>query len=153
MFNPKVLPEPLLEFGDAGCHIDPRVGLIDYGPLQPIAGDRVRIGAIGTAETADGFPQFIERCQTGIEGKKSPLTNLYPPFPEIGNQNPFRCTFEVDAAARRIIPVRDIERIVVIPKQSDAVRAAAELFAEQASARARISGIASASGEGHCGGT
>jgi hypothetical protein len=98
---------------------------IKYGPLQTIAGDRVRIGVIGTAETADGFTQFIERCQTGIEGKKSPLTNLYPPLPGIGNQNPFRCTFEVDAAARRIIPVRDIERIIA-PKQSDAVRTTAD---------------------------
>jgi hypothetical protein len=133
MFNPKVLPEPLLEFGDAGRHVDPRVGLIEYGPLQPMAGDRVRIGVIGTAETADGFAQFIERCKMGIEGKRSPLTNLYPPFPGIGNQNPFRCAFEVDAGARRIIPVRDIEQIVAIPKQSDASRAAAELFAEQAS--------------------
>ena len=132
MFNPRILAEPLLEFGDAGHHVDPRVGLIEYGPLQPLAGDRVRLGVIGTAETADGFVQFIERCKTGIERKKSPLTNLYPPFPGIGNQNPFRCSFEVEAAARRIIPVRDIERIIAIPKQSDAVRSAAELFAEQA---------------------
>jgi hypothetical protein len=133
MFNPKVLPEPLLEFGDAGCHIDPRVGLIEYGPLQPMPGDRVRIGVIGTADTSDGFTRFIERCKTGIEGKSSPLVNLYPPFPGIGNENPFRCTFEVDATARRIIPVRDIERIVAIPKQSKAVEVAAELFREQAS--------------------
>jgi hypothetical protein len=134
MFNPKVLQEPLLEFGDAGLHVDPRVGLIEHGPLQPVAGDRVRIGVIGTAETADGFARFIERCKTGIEGKKSPLLNLYPPFPGIGNQNPFRCTFEVDGAARRIIPLRDIERIITIPKQPDAVRAAVALFAGQAGA-------------------
>jgi hypothetical protein len=134
MVNPKVLKEPLLEFGDAGLHPDQRVGLIEYGPLQPMAGDRVRIGVIGTAATADGFAQFIERCKTGIEGKKSPLINLYPPFPGIGNQNPFRCTFEVDAAVRKIIPMRDIERIIAIAKQPDAVRAAVALFAEQASA-------------------
>lgn len=132
MFNPKVLPEPLLEFGDAGFHVDPRVGLIEYGPLQPIAGDRVSIGVIGTADTADGFAQFIERCKTGIERKNSPLTNLYPPFPGIGNQNPFRCTFEVNAISRRIIPAHDIVRIIGMSKQSDAVRAATELFAEQA---------------------
>ena len=132
IFSSNVLPEPLLEFGDAGRHVDPRVGLIDYGPLQQMPGDSVRIGVIGTTETADGLAQFIDRCKTGIEGKKSPLTNLYPPFPGIGNRNPFRCTFEVDSAARRAIPMRDIERIVAIPKQPEAVRAAAELFAEQA---------------------
>jgi hypothetical protein len=134
MFNQRVLAEPMLEFGDAGRHVDPRVGLIEYGPLQPIPGDRVRIGVIGTGETAEGFAQFIERCRVGIEAKKSPLTNLFPPFPGIGNQNPFRCTFEVDAVARRIIPARDIERIVAMAKQSEAVRLAVELFAEQAKA-------------------
>jgi hypothetical protein len=132
MFTSKVLSEPLLEFGDTRRHVDPRVGLIDYGPLQPMPGDCIRIGVIGTTETADGLSQFIDRCKTGIEGKKSPLTNLYPPFPGIGNRNPFRCNFEVDSAARRTMPVRDIERIVAIPKQPEAVRAAAELFVEQA---------------------
>jgi len=132
MFSPRVLSEPLLEFGNGGRHIDPRMGLIDYGPLQPIAGDRVRIGVIGTAETADGFAQFIDRCRTGIDHKKSPLTNLYPPFPGIGNRNPFRCTFEIDPGARRIIPTRDIDRILRTTKQSDAVHAATELFADNA---------------------
>lgn len=133
MFNPQILAEPLLEFGDAGRHIDPRLGLIEWGPLQPIPGDRVRIGVIGTAETTDGFADFVDRCRMGIEGKQSPLTNLYPPFPGIGNQNPFRCTFEMDTSARRIIPTRDIERIVSIAKQVEAVRAATALFSEQAS--------------------
>lgn len=131
-FDARVLPEPLLEFG-AGKHIDPRVGLMEYGPLQPMPGDRVRLGVIGTGETVDGFSNFMERCKVGIAGKNSPLRNLYPHFPGIGNQNPFRCTFEADNAARRTIPKRDIDRIVAMPKHRDAVMAAAELLVEQAS--------------------
>ncbi len=84
-FNAKVLAEPLLEFGDGGRDIDPRRGLVDYGPLQPMPGDKVRIGVIGTAETCDGFAQFIDRCRTGVDGKSQKLANLYPPFPGIGN--------------------------------------------------------------------
>ena len=68
-FNAKVLTEPLLEFGDGGKDIDPRRGLVDYGPLQPMPGDKVRIGVIGTADTTDGFAQFIERCSTGLDGR------------------------------------------------------------------------------------
>lgn len=132
-FAAKVLPEPKLEFGNNGQHIDPRLGLVDYGPLQPIAGDRIRIGVIGSNETVEGFAQFVERCKTGIEGKRSSLVNLYPPFPGIGNQNPFRCTFEVDAQARRIIPTHDIARMINTKKQSEAVRLAVETFYEQAS--------------------
>ena len=33
MLDARVIPEPLLEFG-SGRHIDPRVGLIEYGPLR-----------------------------------------------------------------------------------------------------------------------
>jgi len=108
------------------------MGLVEYGPLQPIAGDRVRIGAIGTAETADGFTRFIDRCRTGIDRKESLLTNLYPPFPGIGNRNPFRCAFEIEPGARRIVPTRDIDRVLRIAKQSDAVDAVTELFADNA---------------------
>ena len=48
IFNAKVLTEPLLEFGDGGKDIDPRRGLVDYGPIAADAGDKVRIGVIGT---------------------------------------------------------------------------------------------------------
>lgn len=131
-FNPNVISEPLLEFGDGGQHIDPRRGLVEHGPLQPIPGDKVRIGVIGTAETADGFARFIKRCQTGIEGKSQKLANLYPPFPGIGNQNPFRCSFEVEPLTCRIIPEKDISRIVELPKQTEAVGAAADLLTDLA---------------------
>ena len=131
-FNAKVLAEPLLEFGDGGRDIDPRRGLVDYGPLQPMPGDKVRIGVIGTAETCDGFAQFIDRCRTGVDGKSQKLANLYPPFPGIGNLNPFRCIFEVEQGVRRIVPERDISRITALAKQSEAVSSAAELFSELA---------------------
>jgi hypothetical protein len=132
MFYPQVIAEPLLEFGEAGRHIDPRVGLIEYGPLQQMTGDHVRIGVIGTAETVDGFGQFIERCKSGIEGKKSRLINLFPPFPGIGNRNPFRCTFEVEPGCRRSVPVSDIARVIALPRQSDVVREAVDLLTAQA---------------------
>src|SRR5205823_812669 len=103
---------------------------VDYGPLQPMPGDKVRIGVIGTAATSDGFAQFIERCRTGVDGKSQKLANLYPPFPGIGNRNPFRCTFEVEQGVRRIVPERDISRITALAKQSEAVSSAAELFSE-----------------------
>jgi hypothetical protein len=131
-FNAKVIPEPQLEFGSGGRHVDPRFGLVEHGPLQPLLGDTVRIGVIGTGETADGFAQFIERCRLGIDGKSQKLANLFPPFPGAGNRNPFRCTFEVDQTARRILPERDVQRIIEMAKQSEAVTAAAEMFAELA---------------------
>lgn len=133
-FTTRCLPEPELEFGDGGLHLDPRYGLMTYGPLQPKPGDLIRIGVIGTTETVDGMASFIGRAMTGIQGANDRLGNLHPGFPGIGNQNPFRCRFEIDHAASRTVLSRDVRDIVAIPKHDDAVRVAVELFVDQARA-------------------
>lgn len=129
-----LIDEPELEFGDGGRHIDPRLGLLDHGPLQPILGDKISIGVIGTAETVEGFERWMERVKTGISGKSVKQPNLFPPFPGLGNENPFRCPFEVSPTAKRILPARDIGDIVAIQKHPDAVREASALFTDQATA-------------------
>ena len=59
------LPEPLLEFGEGGRHVDPKEGVARYGP-QTLGSsshpDRVRIGLIGSAE-------LIERARDWLMGK------------------------------------------------------------------------------------
>ena len=132
--TPQLLEEPMLEFGEQGQHIDPRLGLARYGPLQPMPGDRVSIGLIGTAETTEGFEQWMDRLKSEIPGKSDKLPNLFPPFPGLGNDNPFRCRFEVNPAVRRVLPMRDIEDVVSIRKHSEAVEEAAALFKDQAEA-------------------
>lgn len=129
-----LLDEPELEFGGSGRHIDPRLGLLKYGPLQSILGDRITLGVIGTAETVEGFERWMNRVKSAIPGKSARQPNLFPPFPGLGNDNPFRCPFEVSPTARRVLPVRDIGGIVAIANHSEAVEKAAELFSEQAAA-------------------
>ena len=133
-FRTENLPEPELEFGDRGFHVDPRYGLCQHGPLQPMPGDRVSIGVIGTAETYEGFEAWMERLTSSIPAKSAKLPNLFPPFPGLGNQNPFRCRFEVNSASRRILPLKDIGNIVRIQNHSEAVTEAAEVFFDQAQA-------------------
>jgi hypothetical protein len=129
-----LLEEPDLEFGDGGKHPDPRIGLLRHGPLQPIVGDKISLGVVGTAETVEGFERWMDRLKAPIPGRSDKQPNLFPPFPGLGNENPFRCPFEVSATARRVLPRRDIGDIVSIKGHADAVRQAATLFADQATA-------------------
>jgi hypothetical protein len=129
-----LLDEPELEFGDGGQHIDPRLGLLENGPLQPILGDRISIGVIGTAETVEGFEHWMDRLKSAIPGKSEKQPNLFPPFPGLGNANPFRCPFEVNPTAKRVLPLRDIGKIIAIKKHPEAVGEAAALFSDQAAA-------------------
>ena len=102
MFKSHVFDEPMLEFGDGGQHCDPRQGLREHGPLQPQSGDVVRVGVIGTEDTVGGFTEFLAETARGIESGNKQLINLNPDFPGLGNQNPFRCKFEVpDGATAR----------------------------------------------------
>ncbi len=52
----------------------------------------------------------------------------------LGNENPFRCLFEVSPSARRVLPRRDVGDIISIKNHTDAVRQTATLFTDQATA-------------------
>jgi hypothetical protein len=111
IFKSSVLDEPPLEFGDGGQHCDPRQGLREFGPLQPRSGDVVRVGIVGTDETAAGFSELLVETAGGIESENKQLINLNPDFPGLGNQNPFRCKFEVPDGATAILSRRQVNEI------------------------------------------
>ena len=50
-FDGKVFSEPLLEFGDQHAHADPRLGLMEAGPLQTHLGDAIQVGIVGSDQT------------------------------------------------------------------------------------------------------
>ena len=70
-----VLPEPYLQFGDGNEHHEPRTGLTQSGPFSLRYGNdipgSVRLGFIGTPELLDAGRTWFQRCQEGIQTKKS----------------------------------------------------------------------------------
>jgi hypothetical protein len=133
-FKARVFDEPMLEFGDGGQHCDPRQGLREFGPLQPRSGDTVHVGLIGTDETVSGFTDFLGETGRGIESENKQLINLNPDFPGLGNQNPFRCKFEVPDGATVTISRSQVNEIRAIGKHDEAVRQAVEMVSRQLSA-------------------
>lgn len=139
-FKTRVFDEPILEFGDGGRHCDPRQGLREYGPLQPRSGDVVRVGVIGTDETVSGFSEFLEETGRGIESDGKQLINLNPDFPGLGNQNPFRCKFEVPVDATITMSRSQINELRAIGRHDEAVRQAVDMVVEQLTALTESSG-------------
>jgi hypothetical protein len=133
-FKTRVFDEPLLEFGEGGRHCDPRQGLREFGPLQPRSGDVVRVGVIGTDDTVAGFTDFLGETGRGIESENKQLINLNPDFPGLGNQNPFRCTFEVPSGATATMSRSQVNDIRAIGKHDEAVRQAVEMVTQQLTA-------------------
>jgi len=133
-FDHHLIDEPRLEFGGRGCHVDPRIGLLDYGPLQVFEKDTISIGVIGTAETFEGFDSWMNRLKSPIVSKSSKQRNLFPPFPGLDGTNPFRCNFSVTRRGRRLLSTKQIEKIVATSSPSQATKSAATLFADEADA-------------------
>lgn len=125
-FKTKIFPEPELEFGDSHHHPDPRLGLLQAGPLQTNVGEAIRVGIVGSALTVEKTAEFLAEIEDGFEGKTEKHPNLHPDFPGLRNQNPYRCRFEVTAAGEAVLTKAQIEKIIREPNDALAVRIAVD---------------------------
>ncbi|MCB1461539.1 MAG: hypothetical protein KDJ90_03695 [Nitratireductor sp.] len=125
-FQSKIFEEPELEFGDKHHHPDPRLGLFEAGPLQPPLGEVIRIAVVGSAKTVEDTRTFLTEAATGFPGKTEKHPNMHPDFPGLGNQNPFRCRFEIEDGAIAALSQSKIDKITKEPDHTKAVEMAVE---------------------------
>src|SRR5262249_28684053 len=78
-----------------------------------------------------GSPSFWRRPRGASTAKNRQLINLNPDFPGLGNQNPFRCKFEVPDGATATLSRRQVNEVTEIGRHDKAVRHAVELIASQ----------------------
>ncbi len=127
------LPEPSLEFGGGIRHVDIRFGLMDYGPHDVADDSRktvVRIGIVGDPASVTGTVGWLERCRDGLPAKQSRQPNLFVPFPGLGPEGPFRCSFLLPDEMRNTLPHREVVKIAAITDRDARERAAAEAFTD-----------------------
>lgn len=125
-FECQIFDEPLLEFGDQHSHQDPRLGLIEAGPLQAPLGDKIRVGVVGDAKTVESSKQFLAATAGGFATKAESHPNMNPNFPGLHNNNPFRCGFEIDDEACGALTKAQIDRIMKEPNHAKAVEMAVD---------------------------
>lgn len=131
VFKTRIFDEPELEFGDKHHHPDPRLGLIEAGPLQTPLGEVIRVGVVGSAKTVEDAQKFLTAATTGFPGKSEKHPNLHPAFPGLGNANPFRCRFVIEDGSTIMLPQGKIERIRREPDHLKAVEMAVEEIVSQ----------------------
>ncbi len=125
-FSSEIFPEPDLEFGGKHRHPDPRLGLFEAGPLQTPIGDSIKIAVVGNAKTVEDTRKFFDEATKGFAGKTEKHPNLHPDFPGLGNQNPFRCKFEIVDGATSAIPQARLDKIKKEPDDAKAIEMAVD---------------------------
>jgi len=131
--NLRILPEPELEFGGGGTHVDVRFGLMATGPLDrdsQLAPAQLKVGIVGSQDTIEGVRSWLEKCRGEIPAKESRLTNLFPRFPGFNPEGCFHATVQLHDRWTAPIHPREIEAVRAHPLK--AASDSADLFIEHA---------------------
>jgi len=134
VFRSLFIEEPLLTFGDKKQYIDPKRGLLAYGPClytdrRPITSS-IRLGIIGSRETINLAQHWITRCQGEIPGKpKNPV--LFQTFP--GFTRIFGNDLLILSECIEVLTDSEIRQVIRIADYDQRVRSAAKLFTKRIS--------------------
>lgn len=148
------IDEPTLEFSGHFLHADKKMGLAQHGPygrtdaaLHP---DQIRVGIVGTRETADLAAQWLEQIGKYIETDKTQkrvrfgpdddfleeevvqaLTkNLTPDFVGMGPNSPFASTIVTSERWRSTFTEREARIITERENPIERVERTTDLFAD-----------------------
>jgi len=133
-FKSLFIEEPLLTFGEGKRYIDPKMGLLAYGPClyadRRAISSEIRLGIIGTNETINLAQRWIDKCQDEIPGKpENPL--LFQSFP--GFTRIFGCKLRVPSECIEILTESEIKQVLETKFFQQRVKNAAKLFIEKLS--------------------
>lgn len=138
--------EPDLLFGDSERSVDPKTGLIQYGPFfphqigRPTPGD-IRVGMIGDGETIGLIKSWLARIETSIPGKvpttpprrrgpyakARPNPYLFPGYTGFGRT--FRSGIVTFQGLEQRIEPEELRPIHAEPDANKRINLASDLFA------------------------
>jgi len=131
-FKSFFIEEPLLTFGENKHYIDPKMGLLAYGPCmipgRKVISSSIRLGIIGSGETIDLAKQWIKKCQNEIPGKPE-NPRLFQSFP--GFKRIFGSELCVLNQCIEVLTEAEIGKVLKIANFHQRVREAAKLFIEK----------------------
>ncbi|MHB8577682.1 MAG: argonaute/piwi family protein, partial [Dehalococcoidia bacterium] len=108
-----------------------RFGVTNFGPLDfdsDLAPKHIRIGIIGTSETAEGVNAWLARCRGGVPAKASNHSNLFPAFPGFDQDTGFRSRLVLTDKATRTLSASDFAKLAVLKSESAVVAASVDIF-------------------------
>jgi hypothetical protein len=133
-FKSFFIEEPSLTFGDGRRYIDPKKGLLAYGPClyekRKVIVSSIRLGIVGTKDTIDQCKQWIQKCKGEIPAKKAD-SSLFQAFP--GFTKVFGCELRVPNECVELILTDEVKNVLNIADYQQRVRKAGKLFSNKLS--------------------
>ena len=104
-FKVEYLEEPSLMFGNDGIALDPRIGLVKYGPRTPTGEPHhisMKIGLIGDLSSITEIQRFFKLMRNRILPEINLLQKWKMPFPGLGVDSPLNMSINVQKRWRQI---------------------------------------------------
>ena len=110
-----------MQFG-RGAHVDPRFGLLDFGPADraaEAAPATIPIGVVGTQETIEGVLRWLHRCRKPIDPPADKHTsNFFPPFPGFTADVGLESELTFDLRLQRGVATREIRKLAAATRHA-----------------------------------
>ncbi|MFW9994935.1 MAG: Piwi domain-containing protein [Candidatus Odinarchaeota archaeon] len=135
--KPLLLPEPRLFFGGNNSNIDPKVGLLNYGPNGPYGTGEIgtlilKIGVIGTPASIYTCKQFLKYLENPIAGKIDKKSNVYSiDFPGISAKSPLKFELKINHSRIEEIPQSEIQALERIDSLEDRILKAVDIYKQK----------------------
>ncbi|WP_255153031.1 argonaute/piwi family protein [Halorarius halobius] len=130
-FTAEVLDEPGLMFANGEEAIDPRVGLMEYGPRTPSGKSEhqvINIGYIGSGRSLGAIEKLFKDMELAITADEDKSKRWKPPFPGLGERSPLNITFNTQKRWRQTITRGEIRDLKQIRSQKDRLEEAVEII-------------------------
>lgn len=123
-----LVEEPLLFFGNNSEAIDPKIGLINFGPYgrfskgsqQPLT---IRAGVIGTRKSKQMFETWLEKLKYRITGKEDEQTNKRDvDFPGISIDGPLKFEIVTDDSCFQAIDEDEINKLESLSRKERIIK-------------------------------
>jgi hypothetical protein len=128
-----ILDEPELEFGGGNRHVDPRFGILDYGPADLGVADApraIRVGVVAPPDQVEGLRRWFERCREPIAAKGETYPHLFPAFPGCDVDVGLHTTLVFSERNTREISGRDI-RLIERANAAESLAVGVDVYAKE----------------------
>jgi hypothetical protein len=131
----RIIPEPNLFFGENKSTIDPKVGLMNFGPNSPFqTRDPVSIsaGVICTDGSLELLKDWLERLSWRIEGQDIPDSNVRGiDFPGLSRESPLRFELIIDESNIETISSEELALVLKPSDRKERIIKAVELYKQK----------------------
>jgi len=132
----RLIPEPKLFFGGNQSTIDPKVGLMNFGPNRPLhipkLSGRISAGVICAEDSIELLKDWLERLSWRIEGQDIPDSNVRSiDFPGLSNESPLKFGILIDEANIETISKTELASVLKPSNRKEKIVKAFELYKQK----------------------